>query len=110
MADSYGSPLGGRPCAIGVRGCESEGSLSDPAGRVVAITEENLMALTEQQSEDEDLVGVLAIGAVDRAVEASLADLGMTVEELAAEAKRGRFSSDRARLVWLAIRNLAPSA
>jgi len=68
------------------------------------------MALTEPHNEDADLVGVLAAGEVERAVEESLAELGLTFAELEAEAKRGRFSSDRARLVWLAIRNLAASA
>lgn len=68
------------------------------------------MALSKPQSEEPDLVGVLAAGEVDRAVEESLADLGMTFAQLEAEAKRGRFSSDRARLVWLAIRNIAASA
>lgn len=68
------------------------------------------MALTERQSEEPDLVGVLAMGDVERVVEESLSALGLTFSQLEAEAKKGRFSSDRARLVWLAIRNLAPSA
>lgn len=73
-------------------------------------TRRRRMALSKPQSEEPDLVGVLAAGEVDRAVEESLADLGMTFAQLEAEAKRGRFSSDRARLVWLAIRNIAASA
>lgn len=68
------------------------------------------MALNKPQGEEPELVSVLAAGEVDRAVQESLAELGMTFDQLEAEAKRGRFSSDRARLVWLAIRNLAASA
>lgn len=68
------------------------------------------MALNKPQSEEPELVSVLAAGEVDRAVQESLAELAMTFDQLEAEAKRGRFSSDRARLVWLAIRNLAASA
>lgn len=68
------------------------------------------MAMTGPQSEAPDLVGVLAAGDVERAVGESLAELGLSFAELEAEARHGRFSSDRARLVWLAIRNVAASA
>jgi RecB family endonuclease NucS len=76
----------------------------------VVTIEETTMALTDPQSEEPDLVGVLAAGDVDRAVAESLAELGLSFAELEAEAQQGRFSSDRARLVWLAIRNIAASA
>jgi RecB family endonuclease NucS len=68
------------------------------------------MAMSAPQSEEPDLVGVLAAGDVERAVAESLAELGLSFAELEAGAKQGRFSSDRARLVWLAIRNVATSA
>ena len=68
------------------------------------------MAISDLQSEEPDLVGVLAAGDVERAVAESLAEVGLSFSELEAEGKRGRFSSDRARLVWLAVRNVAASA
>jgi hypothetical protein len=42
--------------------------------------------------------------------EASLRALGLTFEELEEQAKQGSFASDRARLTWIAIADLAPSA
>lgn len=36
-------------------------------------------------------------------VERALAELGLTYEELAAQAKEGKFSSERARLTWFMI-------
>jgi RecB family endonuclease NucS len=72
--------------------------------------EEIAMAMSAPQSEEPDLVGVLAADDVDRAVAESLAELGLSFAELEAEAAQGRFSSDRARLVWLAIRKVAAPA
>ena len=68
------------------------------------------MVLIDPPSDEPDLVGVLAAGDVDRAVADSLAELGLSFAELEAETQQGRFSSDRARLVWLAIRNIGASA
>lgn len=42
--------------------------------------------------------------------EASLRALGLTFEELEDQAKQGSFVSDRARLTWMAIADLAQSA
>jgi len=41
---------------------------------------------------------------------ASLQALGLTFEELEEQAKQGSFASDRARLTWMAIADLAPTA
>jgi hypothetical protein len=35
-----------------------------------------------------------------------LSELGLTLEELRAQAQAGRFSSNKARLVWMAIGNV----
>jgi hypothetical protein len=48
-------------------------------------------------------VDVLTPAEVDEAVEATLAALGMTYDELAAEAARGEFRSEQARLTWLMV-------
>lgn len=45
-----------------------------------------------------------------RARESALRELGLTYEELAAQARSGRFSSLRARKLWLAIGRRARSA
>lgn len=42
--------------------------------------------------------------------EASLRALGLTFDELEEQAKQGLFASDRARLTWMAIADLAQSA
>jgi hypothetical protein len=44
-----------------------------------------------------------------RAREAALKELGLTYEELAAQARSGRFTSLRARKLWLAIGRLPRS-
>jgi hypothetical protein len=43
---------------------------------------------------------------IRRAVRRSLQELGITYEELEQQAYRGRFQSNRARLVWMAIRDI----
>lgn len=45
-----------------------------------------------------------------RARDTALRELGLTYEELAAQARSGRFSSLRARKLWLAIGRRSPSA
>jgi hypothetical protein len=45
-----------------------------------------------------------------RARDAALRDLGLTYEELAAQARTGRFTSVRARKLWLAIGRRQPRA
>jgi hypothetical protein len=47
---------------------------------------------------------------IRRAVRRSLAELGITYRELERQARRGRFQSERARLVWIAIRDLGQEA
>jgi hypothetical protein len=44
---------------------------------------------------------------VQRFVTEALSSLGLTFEELEGQAAQGRFSSERARLVWMAIRRVA---
>ncbi len=46
----------------------------------------------------------------ERARDRALAELGLTYSELAAQARRGSFSSVRARKLWLAIGRRAPGA
>lgn len=46
----------------------------------------------------------------ERARDAALKELGLTYDELAAQARAGRFTSLRARKLWLAIGRRAPSA
>jgi hypothetical protein len=46
---------------------------------------------------------------VDRSVDEALASLDLSFEELKRQAARGRFSSERARLVWMAIHTRANS-
>lgn len=48
-------------------------------------------------------VDVLTPEEVDQAVEATLQRLGMTLDDLRAEAERGAFRSERARLTWFMI-------
>jgi hypothetical protein len=44
---------------------------------------------------------------VQRFVTEALASLGLSFDELERQAQLGRFDSDRARLVWMAIRHVA---
>ncbi len=44
---------------------------------------------------------------VERFVAEALRSLGMSLEDLARQAASGRFSSDRARRVWMAIHTVA---
>lgn len=46
---------------------------------------------------------VLTPQEVDQAVTTTLAKLGMTFDELEAEAQRGEFRSEQARLTWFMI-------
>lgn len=52
-------------------------------------------------------VDVVTPEEISSAVERALGNLNMTYEELQNQAKVGRFSSERARLTWFAIRDLA---
>jgi hypothetical protein len=45
---------------------------------------------------------------IEVGVERALGDLRMTLPELRAEARAGDFRSQRARLVWSAIRDVVP--
>jgi hypothetical protein len=47
---------------------------------------------------------------IRRAVRSSLRELGITYQELERQARRGRFQSQQARLVWIAIRDLGQEA
>ncbi len=44
---------------------------------------------------------------VDRSVAEALASLDLSFDELERQAARGQFSSERARLVWMAIHTVA---
>ena len=68
------------------------------------------MAITAPRNKEPELVEVITTGDVEKAVAESLAELGLSFSELDAQARQGRFSSDRARLVWIAIRNVAAPA
>jgi hypothetical protein len=61
------------------------------------------MALTADRPETE----VATDDDLREAVRAALQRVGMTFEDLEREAHAGRFSSDRARLTWVAICDLA---
>jgi hypothetical protein len=53
-------------------------------------------------------VEVISEANIKSAVDRSLSELGVTFQELAEQARRGRFRSERARLVWMAIADLGP--
>lgn len=59
---------------------------------------------------DEVEVIEVSQGEYRRARESALRDLGLTYEELAAQARSGRFTSLRARKLWLAIGRRASGA
>jgi hypothetical protein len=46
---------------------------------------------------------------VQHGVETALRSLSLTLPELRKQAEAGRFSSERARLVWSAIRDVVPT-
>lgn len=50
-----------------------------------------------------DDVEFASVDDVRAGVERALAELGLTYEELEAQAKAGQFSSERARLTWFMI-------
>jgi hypothetical protein len=52
---------------------------------------------------------ILTAGEVQDAARRAVDSLGLSVRELQDQAKRGHFSSERARLVWTAIRDVVPS-
>jgi hypothetical protein len=55
-------------------------------------------------------VTVVTRDEVAEQVRDALARVGVTFEELDAQAQQGRFESDEARRVWLAVRNVAIAA
>lgn len=57
----------------------------------------------------EPTVEVVTPEQVSAAVRVALERLRLTREQLEEEARQGRFSSERARLVWSAIHSVAPS-
>jgi hypothetical protein len=52
---------------------------------------------------------VLTAGEVQEAARRAVAELGLTLDQLRNQARRGHFSSEHARLVWIAIRDVAPA-
>lgn len=64
------------------------------------------MALMVQDGDRAD-VEIASRDDVRRSVDAALASLGLSFDELERQAARGHFSSDRARLVWMAIHTVA---
>lgn len=63
-------------------------------GTVVAIMARDRIPSEVEIASSED---------VRRSVERALASIGMSLDELKRQAAQGRFSSNRARLVWMAI-------
>jgi hypothetical protein len=58
-------------------------------------------------SATEDGLDIATADDVRAGVDRALRDLDMTITELRSEARAGRFRSERARLVWAAIRDVA---
>jgi hypothetical protein len=56
---------------------------------------------------DRSDVDIISSDDVRRSVTEALASLGISLDELERQAADGRFESDRARLVWMAIRRVA---
>lgn len=67
-------------------------------------------AVMAQRAPKDDGVEVASDDDLRQFREASLRALGLTFEELEEQAKQGSFVSDRARLTWMAIADLAQSA
>lgn len=63
-----------------------------------------------QRASKDDGVEVASEDDLRQFREASLRALGLTFEELEEQAQQGSFASDRARLTWMAIADLAQSA
>lgn len=63
-----------------------------------------------QRAPKDDGVEVASADDLRQFRDASLRALGLTFEELEEQAKQGSFTSDRARLTWMAIADLAQSA
>jgi hypothetical protein len=59
---------------------------------------------------DEPTVEVITRDEVATAVRDALRQLHLSMEELERQARTGRFTSTRARLVWSAIHDFAPSS
>ena len=63
------------------------------------------MAIMAHDSNSSD-VEIASRDDMRRSVDAALASLGLSLDELKRQAAQGRFSSNRARLVWMAIRTI----
>ena len=63
-----------------------------------------------QRAPKDEAVAVVSEDELRRFREASLRALGLTFAELEEQAKQGSFTSDRARLTWMVIADLAQSA
>lgn len=59
--------------------------------------------MSELIARDDDTVEYTSAAEFEQAAESALADLGLTREELAQQARDGRFVSERARLTWFMI-------
>jgi len=59
----------------------------------------------EATSERDDF-RILDVEEVQAAAQAMLRALGMNAEQLREQARRGKFDSERARLTWVAIRDV----
>lgn len=60
-------------------------------------------------SPEED-VTIVTKEQIDEGVQVALEKLGLTFQELHDQAREGNFVSERARLTWFAIGDLAPTA
>lgn len=63
-----------------------------------------------QRASKDDGVEIASENDLRQFREATLRALGLTFEELEDQAKQGSFVSDRARLTWMAVADLAQSA
>lgn len=57
-----------------------------------------------------DVVDVVTPRQIKRTIRGHLKDLGLSVEELRDQAKTGRFESEKARALWLAIERFGQKA
>ena len=65
------------------------------------------MTATASADPPDAYVEVASNDDIRRAVRRSLDELGLTYRQLERQARHGRFQSNRARLVWMAIRDVA---
>jgi hypothetical protein len=69
------------------------------------------MAMREpRRPTEEPTVDTVTEDEIATAVQTALGQLDLTMDELQRQGRSGRFSSTRARLLWAAVHDLAPSS